>query len=92
MYENTNFEFFHTRAVILCVHGWYFLQTERGTTGAGELQITGVPRVQQPLKLDGHGTTGSDTLLGRTSIRQNGIRPLTSPAIIHGSMVTDGAK
>ena len=41
--------------------------TERGTTGAGEPQITGVPRVQQPLKLDGHGTVGSDIRLGQTS-------------------------
>ena len=30
--------------------------TERGTT-AGETQITGVPRVHQPLELDGRGTT-----------------------------------
>ena len=73
-------------------------RTWRGTTGAEDLplspltQITGVPRVHQPRKLDGRGTTGSDIRLGQTRICHNGIRPLTSPAMIHGSMVTDGAK
>ena len=64
--------------------------TERGTTGAGEPQITVVPRVQQHLKLDGHGTSRSDIPLGRTRIYYSGIRPLTSPATVHGSTVTDG--
>ena len=65
---------------------------ERGMTGAGEPQITGVPRVRQPLKLDGRGTTGSGICLGRTRICLNGIRPSTSPAMIHGSVVTDSTK
>ena len=64
--------------------------TERGTTGAGEPQTTGVRRVQQPLKLDGYGTSGSDIRLGQIRICHNGSRPLTSPAMIHGSMVMDG--
>ena len=69
---------------------------ERGTTGAGEPQITGVPRVHRPLKLvhsaHGRGTAGNDILLGRARVRHSGIRPLTLRAMIHGSMVTDGAK
>ena len=59
--------------------------TELGTTGTGEPQ-------HQPLKLDGRGTTGSDIRLGQTKICHNGIRPLTTSAMIHGSIVTDGAK
>ena len=69
---------------------------ERGVTGAGETQITGVPRVHRHLKLvhstHGRGTTGNDILLGRTRVRHSGIRPLTPRAMIHGSLVTDGAK
>ena len=55
-------------------------------------QITGVPRVHQFLKLDGRGTTGDDIRLGQTQIGYKGIRPLTPPAVIHGSMVANGAK
>ena len=64
---------------------------ESGMTGAGETHITGVLRVHVhgPLKLvqrtHGRGT-GNDILLGRTS----GTRPSISPAMIHGSMVTEG--
>ena len=62
---------------------------ERGTTGAGEPQITGVHRVHRHLKYThGRGTTGNAILLGRTS----GIRPVTPCAMIDGNMVTDGAK
>ena len=66
---------------------------ESGTTGAGEPQITGVPRVHVHghLKLvhSTHGWgTGNDSLLGRTS----GTRLSISPVMTHGSMVTDGAK
>ena len=51
---------------------------ERGTTGAGEPQITGVLRVHGHVKrAPGRGTTGNDILLGRTS----GIRPLTHGGI-----------
>ena len=47
---------------------------ERGTTGAGKPEISGVPRVHGHLKrTHGRGTTGNDILRGRTS----GIRPLT---------------
>ena len=69
--------------------------TERGTTGAGEPQITGVPRVHQTLTdvaRNGRGTTESDIRLDQTRICHNGNRPLKSPAMIHGSMATDGAK
>ena len=64
---------------------------ERGTTGAGRPQISGVPRVHVHGHLkrvhSTHGrSTGNDILLGRTS----GIRPLISPTKIHGSMVMDG--
>ena len=45
--------------------------TERGTTGAGRPQITGVPRVYRTLRLDGRGT-GNIIALFQTS----GIRPL----------------
>ena len=55
---------------------------ERGTTGAGELQITGVPRVYRHLKRT-HGT-GNDILLGRTGVRHSGTRPLTPRAMVHG--------
>ena len=65
--------------------------TERGTTGAGETQITGVP-VHHRLKRNGRGTNGSDIRLGQTRICHNGIRPSTSRAMIHGSIATDGAK
>ena len=60
---------------------------ESGKTGAGEPQISGVPRVHRTHELDGCGTMGSNIRLGH-----NGVRPLTSPATIHGSMVMDGAK
>ena len=33
-------------------------------------RFTGVPRVQQTLKLDGHGTSGRDIRLGRTRVGQ----------------------
>ena len=66
--------------------------TERGRTGAGEPQITGVPRVHRHLKLDGRGTTGDAIRLGQTRLGYNGIRPLTPPAMIHGSTVANGAK
>ena len=61
---------------------------ESGTIGAGRPQIIGVPRVHVHGHLkrvhSTHGRgTGNDILLGRTS----GIRPLISPAMIHGSMV-----
>ena len=42
--------------------------TELGTTGAGEPQIAGVPRVHQFLKLDGRGTTGDNIHLGQTRV------------------------
>ena len=61
--------------------------TERGTTGAGESQITGIPRVYRTLEQDGCGTVESNIRLGH-----NGVRPGTSPATIHGSLVTNGAK
>ena len=64
---------------------------ERGTTGAGRPQITGVPRVHRTLELDGCGAR-NDFLLGRTRDRRSGARPSTLRAMIHGSMVTDGAK
>ena len=66
--------------------------TERGTTGAGRPQITGVPRVHRFLKLDGRGTTGDDIRLGQTRVGYKGLRPLTPPAVIHGSMLANGAK
>ena len=52
-------------------------------------QITGVPRVHRPLKLDGRGTAGDGIRLGQTRVGYNGIRPLTPPAMIHGSMVAN---
>ena len=61
--------------------------TECGTTGAGEPQITGVPRVHRTLELDGCGTMGGNIRLG-----YNGICLLTSPATIHGSPVTHRAR
>ena len=68
---------------------------QRGTTGAGEPQITGVPRVHRPPELvhstHGRGTAGNDIPLGRARVRHSGTRPLTLRAMIHGSMVTDGA-
>ena len=66
---------------------------ESGTTGAGRPQITGVPRVhvhghlKRVHRTHGRGT-GNYILLGRTS----GILPSISLVMIHGSMVTDGAK
>ena len=57
-------------------------------------QITGVPRVHRHLHLvrssQGRGPTGNDVLLGRTSVRHSGIRPLTLRVMIHRSMVKDG--
>ena len=61
---------------------------ESGTTGAGRPQVTGVPRVNRHFKRTHGRGTGNISLLGRTS----GIRPLTPRAVIHDSMVTDGAK
>ena len=61
--------------------------TERGTTGAGRPQITGVPRVHRILELDGCGT-----MRGNIRFGYHGICPLTSPATIHGSPVMNGAK
>ena len=58
---------------------------ERGTTGAGKPQITGVPRVHRRFKLvrstHGRGTTGNDILLGRTRF-----------ATVEFARLTDGAK
>ena len=69
--------------------------TERGTTGAGKPGIAGVPRVRPTLRLDGRGT-GNIIPLGQTSgirsLTHSGLRPSTPRALIHGSMVTDGAK
>ena len=62
---------------------------ERGMTGAGRPQTTGVPRVHRHLKLvrstHGRGTsgTGNDILLGRTRVHHSGIRPLT-PRTMNG--------
>ena len=61
--------------------------TELGTTGAGELQIAEVPRVHRSLE---RGTTGDDLSHGQTRVGFHGIRPLTPPARIHGSMVANG--
>ena len=61
--------------------------TERGTTGAGEPQITRVPRVHRTLELHGCGTREDNIRLGC-----NGICPLTSLATIHGSPVMNRAK
>ena len=61
---------------------------ESGTTSAGRPQITGGPRVNRHFKRTHGRGTGNISLLGRT----NGILPLTPRAVIHGSMVTDGAK
>ena len=61
--------------------------TERGTTGAGEPQVTRFPPIQQPPSLDGHGASGSEIRLGQTRNCHNGTRPLTSPAMIIGSLV-----
>ena len=43
------------RTESMAAEGW-FIVTERGTTGAGEPQIAGVPRVHRSLELDGRGT------------------------------------
>ena len=43
-------------------------------------------------KLDGRGTIRSDIRLGQSRIWHSGMCPLTPPAMIHSSMVTDGAK
>ena len=64
--------------------------TERGKTGAGRPPITGVPRVHRFLKPDGRGTTGDDIRNGQTRAGYEGIRP-TPPAVIHGSVVANGA-
>ena len=61
--------------------------TERGTTGAGEPQITRVPRVHRTLELHGCGTMVDNIRLGC-----NGLCPLTSLATIHDSPVMNGAK
>ena len=45
-----------------------------------------------PSSWDGRGTIGSDIRLGQTRDGYNGIHPLTPRAMIHGSMVTNGAK
>ena len=70
--------------------------TERGTTGAGELQISGVPRLHQRPKqvhsTHGRGTIAKGMLLGRTMCRHSKGPSLTSRAMIHGSMVPDGVK
>ena len=66
--------------------------TERGTTGAGEPQITAVPRVHRSLERNRRGTTGDDISRGQTRIGYHGIRPLIPPAMIHRSMVANGAK
>ena len=55
-------------AVVLTSTHCVAQMTERGTAGAGEPQITRVPRVQQPLRPSGNGTTGSDVRLGQTRI------------------------
>ena len=64
---------------------------ERGMTGGGGPQITGVPRVHLYLKLahstHGRGTIGNDIFLGQSS----GI-PLTPLTMIHGSTVMGEAK
>ena len=65
---------------------------ERGTAGAGEPQITGVPRVHPHFKRTHGRGTGYDILFGRTRVRHSGIRPLTPRAMIDCSVVTDGAK
>ena len=61
---------------------------ERGTTGAGRPQITGLQVHRHLERTHGRGTTGNIFLIGRTS----GIRPLRPRAVIHGSMVTDGGE
>ena len=66
--------------------------TERGTSGAGRPQITGVLRGHRFFKLAGRGTSGDDIRLARTQGGYIGIRPLTPPVGIHGSMVANGAK
>ena len=63
--------------------------TERGTTGAGRPQITGVPGVHRFLKL---GTTLDDLRFGQTGFGDKGIRSLTPPVVIHGSMLGNGPK
>ena len=66
--------------------------TERGTTGAGRPQITGVPRVHRSLELDGRGMAGSDIRLGQTRVGFNGIRTLTPQAMFYGSTAANGPK
>ena len=56
--------------------------TERGTVGVGEPQISRVEMA--PL--------GAIFALARPGFATMEFRPLTSPTMIHGSMVTDGAK
>ena len=64
--------------------------TERGTTGAEELQFAGVPRVHRSLELHGRGTTGDDISHGQTRVGHTAMRPWIPPAMIHGSMVAAG--
>ena len=60
---------------------------ERGMTGAGRPQITGVPRVHRRLqRIHGRGT-GNIIPCGQTS----GI-PLTPRTMIHGSVVMNGTR
>ena len=65
----------------MTAEGWY-----DGTCNdwRWKTRIGGVPRVHRTLRLDGRGT---GNVIGQTS----GIRPSTPRAVIHGSMVTDGA-
>ena len=64
--------------------------TERGTTFAGRPQTSGLPRVHRFFEPDGRGTIGDDIRLGQTWVGYQGIRP-TPPAVIHGSVVANGA-
>ena len=66
--------------------------TERGTTGAGRPHIARVPRVHRFLELDGRCTTGDEIRHDQTRVGYKGICPLKPAAMIHGSMVANGAK
>ena len=66
--------------------------TERGTTGAGEPPITGVPRVHRTLEQNGCDTMGSNIRLGYNGIypfdvTSNDPRPVTNGAKLshHGT-------
>ena len=78
---------------------------ERGMTGGGRPQITGVPPVYRHLKrvLRGYGMTergtagaGEHQITGVPQRGTNGtdicLGQVTSPAMTHGRMVTDKAK